>query len=96
MLGESNPNLGPWSCMSSNYVPSTMLEPSMHYLTQCSHSILSGGFCYLCFTDEGTKALRGGKFHLGSCLKHYTGMIPFLLTTPLTDSEKRPGVVNLA
>lgn len=46
-------------------------------------------------TDEGTKALRGGKIHLGSCLKHYTGITPFLLTTPLTDSEKLPGVVNL-
>lgn len=55
MLGNAKPNLGPWSYMSSNYMSSTMLEPSMHYLTHRSHSILSAEFCYLCFTGEGTK-----------------------------------------
>lgn len=28
-------------------------------------------------------------------MKHYTDITPFLLTTPLTHSEKLPGVVNL-
>lgn len=62
MLCDSTWALG---CLSSSYVLSTMLEPSMYFLTQSSHSIFSGRFCYLCFTGEHTKASRDGELHLG-------------------------------
>lgn len=79
--------------MSYNYVLSTLLEPSMHYLAQCSHSTFSGRFCYLCFTGEEAKAPRDGALRLGSCLKHYTGS-PIPPPGPLAEPEKLPGVVH--
>lgn len=79
--------------MSDNYVLSTLLEPSVHSLAQCSHSIFSGRFCYRCFVVEETKALRDGALCLGSWLKHYPGSPPPPLN-PLREPEKLPEVVH--